>query len=521
MNKYQSQINAILPNWIRTESGGNPKARSSAGAMGLLQLMPGTAQDLGVNDPYDPVANVAAGKQYLGGLLDHYGGDMRTALMAYHAGQSNVDNYLAGKKSGVGPLTKAYPDKILGKQKPIQVADSGQIAADAQYTDAEALPMPPKQPYDIKGLLDSINVDYQAPEAQQPKFDISPGQAGLLSMGLNMLMNSRGHSLGESLGQGGLAGLNAMQQTGDYQSQIQQEAAQAQQEAEAQARERAQQAALGQLDLSGIPKEAMPSVLLKLGLTKDALKMYADAGKRPEGVPTGFNVNEDGSLSPMKIGGTDYMQYQNDLATGKAQAIANNVSPVQQHTMANQDASLDLQRQKFAADQAEADRKAKEGVKPKDIPPHHKMVYVQNNDALRKIDSAIEAIDANPDALGMSNYLGDTIRQRSDPKGVGVRAAIADVGGVKLHDLSGAAISPSESKRLMPFIPQTTDSPEAAKAKLLNLRKEYESINEQIGQMYQEGYSRLPKYSSGGASGSWEAGKPPSADDLVNHYLGK
>ena len=78
---------------MRIESGGNPNAVSIVGAMGLMQLMPGTANDMGVNDPYDARQNIFGGARYLRILVNTFDGSVALALAAYHAGSATVEKY--------------------------------------------------------------------------------------------------------------------------------------------------------------------------------------------------------------------------------------------------------------------------------------------------------------------------------------------------------------------------------------------------------------------------------------------
>lgn len=95
---------------VAAESGGNPRALSSAGAIGLMQLMPATAAALGV-DPWQPRQNLRGGVTYIGELMRAYGGDIRLALIAYNAGPQHADRVRAGNTVAYRE-TRRYLDAI-------------------------------------------------------------------------------------------------------------------------------------------------------------------------------------------------------------------------------------------------------------------------------------------------------------------------------------------------------------------------------------------------------------------------
>ena len=111
----------LLKAVIQTESGFNANAVSSAGAQGLMQLMPGTARGLGVTNSFDPYQNIMGGAKYLAQQLKNFDGDVKLALCAYNTGPGRISQLGVTSSNNVtqyakiSSIARNYAEKVLSR----------------------------------------------------------------------------------------------------------------------------------------------------------------------------------------------------------------------------------------------------------------------------------------------------------------------------------------------------------------------------------------------------------------------
>jgi hypothetical protein len=164
----------------------------------------------------------------------------------------------------------------------------------------------------------------------------------------------------------------------------------------------------------------------------------------------------------------------------------------------------------------------------KDIPATVNKAIIENDISMNKANRALDllqgkdvttpkgdVIKGSADATGFWKGLTpQVILNKWDPGGVSTRAFVADIGSLKVHDRSGAAVTASETPRLKPFIPSIYDAPDVAAEKLINFKAEYEDIQRGLTETYskEQGYRPSPLLSGKGSGG----GNKPSLDSIFN-----
>jgi len=160
----------------------------------------------------------------------------------------------------------------------------------------------------------------------------------------------------------------------------------------------------------------------------------------------------------------------------------------------------------------------------KPIPANINTGISENLQAVRKIDNALNALDpkkgGDPNATGLKNLIPDVLLNRLDPTGTSARGLIADIGSLKIHDRSGAAVTAAETPRLKPFIPSATDDLATVKTKLANFRNEYIQMLNDFSATYgaDQGYKPNPALDQFLRQGTLPGGAPaaaaPSMDEI-------
>lgn len=179
---------------------------------------------------------------------------------------------------------------------------------------------------------------------------------------------------------------------------------------------------------------------------------------------------------------------------------------------------------------------AMQQAKPlRDVPATAATGMLENVASLEKIDRALTALDGYKEGTGLArgamNAVIPSMLDRYDPKGVNVRSLIADIGSMKIHDRSGAAVSVAEFPRLRPFVPQVSDDAETIKTKLKNFRVEYANMLQAQSEVYGEdgGFKPMPPVqralsgqqpvAPASAAQPSVSSLPPDAQALVNKYI--
>jgi hypothetical protein len=147
----------------------------------------------------------------------------------------------------------------------------------------------------------------------------------------------------------------------------------------------------------------------------------------------------------------------------------------------------------------------------KQIPANINLAIIKNNQGVQQLSDTIKLLEQNPEATGFKGFVPGAILNRADPEGVNARAGVADIGSLVMHERSGAAVTASESPRLVPFIPLITDDNATALKKLKRMKAIIEGEQKGLTETYSkdQGYVPNPVVSKISAQGETAPQMPP------------
>jgi len=147
----------------------------------------------------------------------------------------------------------------------------------------------------------------------------------------------------------------------------------------------------------------------------------------------------------------------------------------------------------------------------KQIPANINLAIIKNNQGVQQLSDTIKLLEQNPNAVGFKGFVPGAILNRADPEGVNARAGVADIGSLVMHDRSGAAVTASESPRLVPFIPLITDDTATVLKKLKRMKAIVEGEQKGLTETYSkdQGYVPNPVVSKISAQGETAPQMPP------------
>jgi hypothetical protein len=547
-NVPEQYIRAVM----QAESSGNPGAVSGAGAGGLMQVMPKTYAEIAGNlglgaDRMDPGNNITAGTSYLRDLNNRYGGDWHKTLYGYNAGPGTVAQVDAGKRD-YKPESKAYVDKVLAQftqtKEPDMPLFSGSTggATDADMERWGGLLNFGSPNYaEGMGILGNIGQTPSQPPRTQPTTDTTQTQRMDVSGRINELLQSLSNTpapasrmgpggymlagagdavgklagvhdrkvgIGEILGalgggvtRGGLAGQQA--QRDDTESEVQNLYRLAS----------AQKALAPERDAKVVGKGVYVNGKWEAAPWASAGSDGPLEGTGPEAQFTNaYIMLEQKRASGQPLTQQESLLYDTavrflnkpKLATGP-DGVVREVAPAPLPTLGSAGAPPAGQASATMPGPAVAPPAEQPRVreivppKPKDIPATVQAGMLENVNGLRKVEDALAALSAEPDATGLtigalSKVMPDSLLNMAFPGGTDARAKIADIGSLRLHERSGANITASESPRLIPFIPTASDDAKTVRIKLENFAKIYREELNALGSVYspETGYQRNP-----------------------------